>query len=69
MKVYTNNQFEGMWDVGTAAVVVAPSKAEAVKLLKEKLEPIGLGKDVCEEQFYELETKHGFALVLRDGNY
>lgn len=69
MKVWTNTQFTGLWPVGTAAVVVADTQAEAAVLLNAELDKRGLTGDATPEQFQPLKTNRPLAVVLRDGEY
>ena len=68
MKVWTNNKFEGYWPVGTAAVVIAPSRDDAADYLNLFLAEKGL--PMCSpEQFEELPFLDGQVSILADGNY
>ena len=69
MKVYTNNKFEGYWPVGSAAVVVAPSRPAAAGLLQAKLKHIGLDQGVSPTDMVEIATDDPEAHILHDGNY
>ena len=71
MKIFTNTRFEGFYP-GTAAVIVAKDKAEALALLKRELDKRGLGKqdwdDVC-DSLQEVPMNKAQAIVLHDGDY
>ena len=71
MKVYAFTDFEGMYPVGTAAVVVAKSLKGARKLLSSQLVAQGLRAIGDKEDIpYELiDTDKQWAYVLNDGNY
>lgn len=42
MKVFTSTSFKGLYPVGTAAVIVAESKEQALELLVKQLQATGL---------------------------
>lgn len=66
MKVWTNVEFEGLWPVGAAAVVVAETAERAADLLR----PVAPKPEtVRAEDFREVDTSTEHALVLNDGNY
>jgi len=67
-KVYTCDDFTGYWPVGSAAVVVAKSKAEAATLLKEKLDQLGLEQEEP-PTITVLDQSIGHARILCDGDY
>ena len=69
MRVFTCDDFKGYWPVGTAAVIVAESKADAEKRLREHLASMGLRQDDRELTLIELDTHVPYVCVLRDGNY
>lgn len=69
MKVWTNNKFKGRHPVGSAAVVVAENKTEAVRILNVVLvDQLGLSP-TSEDEFEELPTKFPLVRVLVDGDY
>ncbi len=69
MKVFTCKNFTGYWPVGTSAVIVAKSKAEAAVLLQSKLSSIGLPQTIEENELEEVNTKESNVVILSDGNY
>jgi len=66
LKVYYNTDFEGLWPVGTSAVVVAESLERAELLLTDKLAAIGLA---YRGTMTELDMTVPNAVILQDGNY
>lgn len=65
MKVYYSNDFVGVCPVGTAAIIVANTEAEARELL-EQAHPL------AKERAYtvqKLNTRQANVVVLCDGNY
>lgn len=69
MKVWTNNKFQGRYPVGAAAVVVAPDREMAVRLLSDALLLRGIEAVVRAEDFEELPTRAPRCVVLCDGDY
>jgi hypothetical protein len=68
MKIWTPNKFEGHWPVGTAAVVVAPSRDSAKTYLDHFLAESNL--EPCDAvDFEELPLQDGEVAILCDGNY
>ena len=66
LKVYYNTDFEGMWPVGTSAVVVAESAEQAELLLTDKLAAIGLA---YRGTMTEIDMTAPNAIILQDGDY
>ena len=66
LKVYYNTDFEGLWPVGTSAVVVAESAEQAELLLTDKLAAIGLA---YRGTMTELDITVPNAIILQDGDY
>ena len=66
LKVYYNTDFEGMWPVGTSAVVVAESAEQAESLLTDKLAAIGLA---YRGTMTEIDITVPNAIILQDGDY
>jgi hypothetical protein len=66
LKVYYNTDFEGLWPVGTSAVVVAESVEQAELLLTDKLAAIGLA---YRGTMTEMDMTVPHAVILQDGNY
>ena len=70
MMVYTCTDFKGHYPVGTCAVVVAPSRKTAAKLLREELAKIGLEQEPgWEPELVTVPTRAANVMILRDGNY
>lgn len=69
MKVFQTTDFEGHWPVGSAAVVVAKTHAEAVELLDKKLREEGLKFDGKPENVVEVDLGKRGAIVLCNGDY
>lgn len=69
MKVFTCTGFKGVYPVGTAAVVVAPSEAKARKLLAALLRECKLSDDLTDARFKEVNTERESATILLDGDY
>ena len=69
MNVYTCNEFEGHWPVGTAAIVVANDKRQAVRLLKAELKKSGLEQEISAKKLHLVSTVTPTVIVLRDGEY
>jgi hypothetical protein len=70
-QVFTFTNFDGHYPVGTAAVVVAKNKSEAIMLMDEQLSESGLpALDEQEDVKISLVDLDVFqAIILRDGNY
>lgn len=66
LKVYYNTDFEGLWPVGTSAIVVAESAEQAESLLTDKLAAIGLA---YRGTMTELDMTVPHAVILQDGDY
>lgn len=72
MKVYMCTDFKGVWPVGSAAVVVAATKAKAkIRLLEtlknwKHLDEKNLDLDFTME---EVDTTKTSATILNDGDY
>lgn len=69
MRVWTNKKFEGVYSVGTAAVVVAEDAGAAAKLLEAALTAIGLRQTVSPLDFEAIDTTKPCAVILNDGDY
>ncbi len=69
MKVYTCTTFEGVWPIGTAAIVVGHDETDARRRLGEELLKSGLKKLRPEDRVVELDTSIAQAIVLCDGDY
>jgi len=69
LKVWCNTDFEGVWGVGTAAVVVASTRQEAEALLNAELASRYLPESAKADDFYELPLSEPTVLVLNDGDY
>ncbi len=69
MNIYTSTKFTGHWEVGVAAVVVAPSPEVAVAILNTRLEQYGLPGDAKEEDMKLMRAEVESVRILCDGNY
>jgi len=69
MKVYTCTQFKGHNPVGSAAVVVAPSKFMAVIVLEHELAKCGLHQKIPQGMLKEMPMDKENAVILCDGGY
>jgi len=70
MKTFVNNSFTGHeLNIGTAAVVVAPSRSRAAEILKARLAKIGLPQDVNAKDMREVKTDSEQCEILNDGDY
>jgi hypothetical protein len=70
MKVFTCNDHEGFYPVGTASVVVATDRDHAYRLLQQEL--LNMGFAAAKAAVFTLEelpTDEPFVRVLCDGNY
>lgn len=68
-KVFTHNKFKGHYPVGTAAVIVADTRVQAINLLNEKLRLRGLDGDADVDDLWEVDQNERSARILCDGNY
>ena len=74
MKVYTNNNFRGLWPVPTAAVIVASTKKQAFAMLMEEFERrVGDYSDEEKAEIFEslneLDTTTKQVEILSIGDY
>jgi len=69
VKVWTNNQFKGLWPVGTAAVVVAANATRAAELLNEELVEMGLEPTARVDDMKPVKTTEEGVVILCDGDY
>lgn len=69
MKVYTCNDFDGYYPVGTGAVVIAINAIQASYRLEKHLGLIGLKQSITPSQMIELDTESATVRILTDGNY
>lgn len=69
MNTYMITGFEGLWPVGTAAVVVARDRGHAKRLLNATLASRGLKLVEDTKEFKLLDTSQEGAYVLLDGEY
>jgi hypothetical protein len=65
MKVFYSNDFEGMWPVGTAAVVVAEDEQDAKLLLGAEIKWTN-NRDFTVQ---ELDLSERKAVILNNGDY
>ena len=68
MKIWTNNEFEGHWPVGSTAVVVAKNAQNAAEYLTSALIARGL-KGAEEKDMKEVILGEGNVIILCDGDY
>lgn len=69
MKVFTCNDHNGYWPVGTASVIVAEDKDVATRLLDVALKDKKLKPSELEAYtLVELDTRNPGAFILNDGN-
>lgn len=69
MKIWTNNQFQGHWPVGTAAVCVAENSVAAAAMLNDDLESRGLPRSAKPEDFQPMAADIPQCRILCDGDY
>ncbi len=72
MKMFSCTNFEGLYPVGTAAVVVAPDEEAARQMLESELKKRGhTGRqgDGSPITLREINAKIPEVLILCDGNY
>lgn len=69
MKVFTNNEFEGHYPVGRAAVVIAPDAETAARLLEKELAAIGLEQQIDVSKMKQVSQGKPSVHILHDGNY
>ena len=69
MKVYTCNDFNGYYPVGTGAVVVAKNQTEAARRLEIELANKNLEQSISPLSMIELDTESATVRILTDGNY
>lgn len=68
MKVYVCTDFNGVWPVGTSAIVIAEDARKARVLLDIELANRGLTQNKP-FTLTEVSTTQAVALVLQDGDY
>lgn len=69
MRVWTCNDFKGMWPVGSAAVVVAKDEEQARRILDWDLRQRGLDGLRDSDRIIEIDTDTPDVRVLNDGDY
>jgi len=69
MRVYTCNDFRGVYPVGTAAVVIAPNRNRALQLFLQELKRIGLEQSPEDFSLLPLSNSQESVTILRDGDY
>lgn len=69
MKIYTNNQFTGHYPVGSAAVVMAKTPAEAARRLNTVLRSMGLPASATSKDMNVFPVGDEVVRVIRDGDY
>ena len=69
LPVFTNVEFNGVWPVGSAAVVSAETPERAAWLLEAKLTEIGLRQPVKASDMKLFESNQEAVEILNDGDY
>ena len=70
MRVWTNNKFQGMWPVPTAAVVIAETKERAEILLRRELKKWNLPQpDESGLEVKEVLLDEEGVVILQNGDY
>ncbi len=69
MNVYINAKFDSCWPIGSAAVVVANTKREALKLLNIELRKCGLPETNVLNEFVRLKIDKPQAKIIIDDDY
>ena len=69
MKVFYSTSFDGFYQVGTAAIIVAKNIDEAVTMLAIGLGEIGLTQPVGPQHLVEIKTSKESVHILCDGDY
>ena len=70
MKVWMHNKFRGHYPVGTAAVVIAADRENAVTYLQMALGEADLPEqEIDPADFMELTFTDGSYYILNDGDY
>lgn len=64
--IYTNTTFTGHYPVGTAAIVQAPNRKAAAKLLEKELKGSGLEQEILPES---MTLFKGGCVILNNGDY
>lgn len=67
MNIYTCNDHDGFFPVGTASVIVARNMDDAIELLRAKL--LSMQLDPTNFTLAELDTSKEGVTVLRNGDY
>ncbi|MDQ0091658.1 hypothetical protein J2T12_005098 [Paenibacillus anaericanus] len=67
MKVFTCNDHEGHYPVGTASVIISENEQQASLLLKTQLKQRGISNETF--TLKEIDLAMPRAIVLCDGNY
>lgn len=69
MKLFRITGFTGHWPVGTAAIVFAQTKDDAIVLLENHLSEAGLSQRIDPDRLIETSVDRECAFILCDGNY
>jgi len=65
VNVYTCTSFDGLWPVGTAAVIVAESKRAAKMLLEKELKRIKLDQKIDINTINEIDLTEAKAIIIK----
>lgn len=68
MRLFTTDDFEGVWPVGVAAMVIAETHEQATELMTEALIKAGL-KPHNKFHFTEYNLEKPQAVILQNGDY
>ena len=66
MKLFTTNDFSGVWPVGASAIVLAKSEEDANEMIKQELAKRNLTWD---GKLKEVDLKKEGCIILTDGEY
>lgn len=76
MTVYTCTELQGIWPVGTAAVVIAQDRGHAKRLLEAEAKSRGLtgatdseGTELKLDDILPVSMDYPHAVILLDGDY
>ena len=69
MKIFTCNDFDGFYPVGTAAVIIAETEDKAREMMTEALKQRQLGGTNPQFTLKRLAGNKPNVLILCDGNY
>ena len=69
MKLFYNKEFEGLYPVGTAAIVVAKDSTRAAQMLQAELEDKGMHQTVLPSSMVEFKGNKELVIIVNDGDY